>query len=387
MTRGTVARDGAIRPAERVHFFPLGEDGVLFDEAAQALYRLNSSGALLWCRLEQGLNADPPLTGEQEAALSEWRGLGLLANGRRASVSVRREEAEEARAGETPSIPEPAVVRRYRLLDADFQVGFPSTDLEDLVHPALAHLEASGQTGPATRLDLVPSDSGHVLLEDGRPIGASASRAEIAPLVKAHLATLALQRRPCLLALHAAAVTGPSSGGAVLIPGAPGAGKSTLTAALVAAGWRYLSDDTVLLEKGTLAVVPVPHSLTIKAGAWEMLAPRFPALANLTTHLRGDGQRVRYLPPPEGTPIDPTPVRWVIFPRLGAAAPAAAQRLRPAEGLERLLGNCSAIPAPLDAGQVHALVGWAAGIGWLEMPVGDLDEAVATIAASCEAPG
>jgi hypothetical protein len=47
--------------------------------------------------------------------------------------------------------------------------------------------------------------------------------------------------------LHAAAVVAPG-GLAVLIAGPSGSGKSTLTMGLIRAGWKYLSDDAVLLR-------------------------------------------------------------------------------------------------------------------------------------------
>ena len=54
-------------------------------------------------------------------------------------------------------------------------------------------------------------------------------------------------RREARLDLHAAAVLPPAVGaGAVLVVGAKGVGKSSLTLALATAGWGFLSDDLVL---------------------------------------------------------------------------------------------------------------------------------------------
>ena len=63
------------------------------------------------------------------------------------------------------------------------------------------------------------------------------------------------------LIIHAAVVA--LNGRALILPGAPGSGKSTLCAALVANGWRLLSDEMALvsLRDGLLAPVPRPISL------------------------------------------------------------------------------------------------------------------------------
>jgi len=52
-----------------------------------------------------------------------------------------------------------------------------------------------------------------------------------------------------LFSLHAASLLMPDGVG-VLIVGSSGSGKSTLTIGLIRQGWRYLSDDAVLLRKG-----------------------------------------------------------------------------------------------------------------------------------------
>jgi hypothetical protein len=61
----------------------------------------------------------------------------------------------------------------------------------------------------------------------------------------------ALLRQRGLLVLHANAVTAP--GGAIVIGGESGAGKSTTTAALLGAGCRMLSDDITVLRAGRAA--------------------------------------------------------------------------------------------------------------------------------------
>src|SRR5258705_8620687 len=61
-------------------------------------------------------------------------------------------------------------------------------------------------------------------------------------------AICAALRRYGLFELHSAAVASPGAQTGVMIIGPSGSGKSTLTLQLAAAGWRYLSDDELLLS-------------------------------------------------------------------------------------------------------------------------------------------
>ncbi|HEV2706143.1 MAG TPA: hypothetical protein VGV59_09480, partial [Pyrinomonadaceae bacterium] len=59
--------------------------------------------------------------------------------------------------------------------------------------------------------------------------------------------TQAALRRCGLFELHAAGATPPDSEAGVLIVGASGSGKSTFAVRLAQSGWRYLSDDVLML--------------------------------------------------------------------------------------------------------------------------------------------
>ncbi len=63
------------------------------------------------------------------------------------------------------------------------------------------------------------------------------------------------------LVIHAASLE--RDGRAIILPGPPGSGKSTLCAALTVAGWRLLSDELTLvsLREGSLAALSRPISL------------------------------------------------------------------------------------------------------------------------------
>ena len=69
--------------------------------------------------------------------------------------------------------------------------------------------------------------------------------------------------------VHAAVVA--ADGLAILIPGHPGAGKSTLCAALVAHGFGYVSDETAPITPDGL-VLPYPKPIVVGAGSFDVLA-------------------------------------------------------------------------------------------------------------------
>ncbi|MBK6737167.1 MAG: HprK-related kinase A [Haliea sp.] len=71
------------------------------------------------------------------------------------------------------------------------------------------------------------------------------------------------------LKLHAAVVSRGES--AVIMPGLPGAGKSTLCAALGLSGWRILSDEHAMIPPNTTEVIPLCRPVSLKNESIEVI--------------------------------------------------------------------------------------------------------------------
>jgi hypothetical protein len=70
--------------------------------------------------------------------------------------------------------------------------------------------------------------------------------------------------RPDQLVLHAAAVS--LDGVGLLLPGPSGAGKTMTAAALVSAGFAYLTDEAAAIDPDTLHIEPYPKPLSLRSG-------------------------------------------------------------------------------------------------------------------------
>ena len=363
-----------LRPGATLQF--LDGAGMLFLTGRQQLFSLNTTAAFIWCLLEDGL---PPERiagrlndtfglGLEDAAkcvthvLQQWSDLGLL-----------DEDGFGIGAASAPAA--------YALLGTHFrlQVGLP--DLLDLLTPLLAPLRlAVPPTEPVT-LHLAVTPDGFELRLADRVIESCDLRRQVVPMIKTGLIQLALERSRDFCALHAAAVS--LNGRALLLPGASGQGKSTLAAALAAAGLPLFGDDTVVLSRDGLLARPAPFAICLKSGSWPLLRGRFPDLDRLPVHHRLDGKLVRYVTPPDaerwlGDDCRQT-VAWIVFPCL---APDGATELVPLarpEALRRLLAECFPLDGGLDTAKVARLVDWMRGIDCYELRIDALDDAIACL--------
>jgi HprK-related kinase A len=64
------------------------------------------------------------------------------------------------------------------------------------------------------------------------------------------------------LVIHSAVLE--KNGKALIFPGTPGSGKSTLCAALTGRGWRLLSDEMALVNRSTGLLQPIPRPISLK---------------------------------------------------------------------------------------------------------------------------
>jgi HprK-related kinase A len=118
------------------------------------------------------------------------------------------------------------------------------------------------------------------------------------------------------LLLHAAVLE--RDGGALLLPAAPGHGKTTLCAALAHRGWRFCSDEFGLLRPGSRKLVPLPRPMALKnesIGIMRTFAPEISIGPEIHETIKGTVAHVR--PPRHSVDVADreVPARWVVFPR------------------------------------------------------------------------
>jgi hypothetical protein len=397
-TPGTVAGEApafrfAPRPDISLHLFESG--AVLLDRGRQRLYQINASATFIWCCLEEGLDAAEigahlaraaGISGPVDSTgiatvLGGWQALGLVGNG--LSPPTPTTIASPGRS-ERHTLALAAATLTCRLLDGIWRMRFATHDLFERVRPGIAHL-AAAPGAAAIDLDVMPANAGFVIAEGGVPVERCAALDEVAPMARRALAFLAMRDSQDLCAVHSGALQ--RDGRCLLLPGRAGSGKSTLCAGLVGAGFDLLGDDTIVLSRGDLAVRPLPLGICVKAGAWPILASRYPKLLELPVHRRLDGQLTRYLTPAEGVACADVAARahvaWLVFPAYRPDGPTSLIPLEKPAALQALLDEFFPLGAGLDAGAVETLLRWFADVDCYALALSSLAEGVALLDGIC----
>ena len=346
------------------HAYPFGPGLVVAGDDASGdespLLVLGDRGRAVWQTLASGgeaaavahavtLGFDPAEAGQIVGAAVRATSDARLLAGRSGSPA--------ARVAAPNALPPVARRRVYALCGQPVEVRFAARAVEALVAPRFAWSERPDTT-PVATLTVARTRRGFVLREAGAPDLTAADAVAMSGLLTRRFAEISHARADWLAVLHAAAVADVR--GALVLPGENGAGKSTLTAALVARGLGYLSDDCVPID-GRGLVLPVPFALCHK----DRSGPRL---------------RLTYEPPP--APQAPAaPPRLFLFPRFRTECRPEARRLTPPEALERLVaGRAWLSRRPEDMRRTLALL--AATPAW-ELAYPSTDAALALVA-DCE---
>jgi len=123
--------------------------------------------------------------------------------------------------------------------------------------------------------------------------------------------------------IHAAVIE--KNGFAAILPGQPGAGKSTLCAGLVSRGWRLLSDELTLISPEDKRVVPVPRPVSLKNESIDVIREfASDAVIGPVVHDTSKGTVAHMRSPAESVEQANIPAipAWIVFPRYKQNAPA-----------------------------------------------------------------
>jgi hypothetical protein len=152
-----------------------------------------------------------------------------------------------------------------------------SGEIFDALHRLLVDLEGTAPPNPPRgRITVEKVADGYCVTSQGRTTAPIQGWAAVADAVQRRLNRLVIYGSDHLV-LHSAGVT--SNGIGVLLPAASRSGKSTLAAALVRAGFDYLSDEAVGVGRSSVRLKPYPKPISLRPGSWGL----FPGLIEHTS--------------------------------------------------------------------------------------------------------
>ena len=160
------------------------------------------------------------------------------------------------------------------------------------------------------------------------------------PVLEWGLNLIVAFRFHCFLMLHAAVLE--RNGRALLLPAAPGDGKTTLCAGLSHRGWRTLSDEFGLVRPDTIEMLPIPRPMALKNDSIDIIRQFAPdAYIGPATPNTRKGT-VAHLKPTTGSIARQTETAipaMIVFPRWVAGADFSLQEVSKGEGFMRIATN------------------------------------------------
>lgn len=345
----------------------LPDGALLFSAQDQQIHRLNESSGILAKRLlapatEHDLAAELSKRGVAPGAADEWVSAFLTET---ASLGLLR--------ADRPALPATAPEQRIHIYNRILSLRYGTGDLEQLLAPDYAHLQVNGASvdGEIT----LSTESGFVFIGNGAGPTSVAPQASAAIRLKGLILEDVLAQPDHLVALHSACLE--RKGQALLLLGPPGAGKTTLSLALMNLGYRYGSDDvTMVREDGRVKGVPLAPGF--KESAWPIAKSLGADLSALPVHFRPDGQRVRFMRLAEQL-AESCPVSVVIRLRRSADERAALNPIAASEGLAELFRESRSRDGKCSPEILHALVGIVSEAECFELRYSEAAEAASLI--------
>ncbi|MFQ5410778.1 MAG: hypothetical protein ACE5EC_00715 [Phycisphaerae bacterium] len=234
-------------------------------------------------------------------------------------------------------------MRHYRIGPVALTLRSTVHGVVDEYHRLYRNHETADASANGFRIDVVARRSRRTglrhfhILAHGEQTATVRRRNRILPHVEGAINLLIARHLPHYLQIHASALSRHGIG--AVFPGSPGAGKSTLAAALLARGWAYATDEFALIDPDDLRLVPYPRALSIKSGSVAALSRLGLPMDREALYSTKDKGPIRCLAPsrvrPDGI-ARTCPVRLIVFPEYGDGAAPAIEPMSRAEAVFRI---------------------------------------------------
>ncbi len=142
------------------------------------------------------------------------------------------------------------------------------------------------------------------------------------------------------LIIHAAVLE--RNGSVLVLCGEPGAGKSTLCAALSTRGWRLFSDEMAIIDLQTNQIIPFVRPISLKNKAIDIISKFAPDAVIGESFLDTAKGTVAHMKPPKDSVLQAKTTatgKWIVFPKYISGAETSLQALSKGETVIKLAGN------------------------------------------------
>lgn len=239
------------------------------------------------------------------------------------------------------------------------------------VYEILKFRRAGRRHNPAAH-DLLRNPK-YELLVNGNSTQRSSSPGSMLDWVIADVTESAVSAPVGYAAVHASA--GVIGGRALLMPAPPEHGKTTTIAALVRAGWGFLTDEAALISLDDGLVHPFPRplmispsSMAVLPGLRDRLPDGYEAFRHFDHHVAPNDLRPDCV-------SRPARAGFIVFPCYAKGSRTVLTPMARAEALMELLGGCFNLPA-LGTPGMEALSGVVRDAACYRLSIGAIGPAV-----------
>jgi energy-coupling factor transporter ATP-binding protein EcfA2 len=349
--------------AEGTEPFMLDGRPVIFSESSQKLYELNESAAGLVARLIEPTTFDEILAELGQGNLSARKAIvaHLVDWFDRGIVDVLSVDGQSS-LYESPS-------KHLPIGNLDIEIKLASDRFGRSVGAPYRHLPRRGASDLVVEATEV---EGLMLLRAADNSWSIADPTEAGPALRSLILNELLKLEDSIK-LHVACLN--THGGAILLCGSPGAGKSTLAAFLARSGFDLAGDDIAVFDPTTGMIMGVALPLTLKGGSWPFLIDGWPEITEYPIERRKDDVRVRYLPIPKSSAARWSPVRAIIDLDRSEAAPVSMLSWSKVDCLQMLLGEAHSSTGICSHRSLQKLMTMVEGAEIFRLSYGEAEEA------------
>jgi len=344
--------------------YPLADQLVCLDDDADRIWVLNPVAALMLEYTRRGLDHDAiaRLISERyqvhiTTVMSDLKQFDRMLVSQDALAQEAYQEYTPLTDFEPARDLRPTETQTYYLPGYSLRVSSEAEGLHDYLRDMFTLSPCTQLDAQDLIVDIYHDVDSFPIVVDGKTLDTGFTLADTAIKCLREINGLVARSHNLTIIFHASAVAAGDTG--ILIPALGGSGKTTLAAYLMHRGYAFLNDDAVPMLAKSAELLPVPVSLSIKSGSWEVLGKHYPEMTRLTTFGEADRQ-IKYLPPSDHQ-IQQKPVacKLVIIPEYRESQhEVEVVQLSVVEVFSHIIRSGCIVERPVNPVALGSLVDW-----------------------------